>query len=131
MILDTSFLHDVMHDDEAAIKKASEIEADGSPVHIAAVTAYELYYGIERVEKSAAERERVNRVLDRFPLVDADRPIMQKAGRIDAQLDASGQPLDDLADVLIGATAATLEESILTRNVDHFERMQGVDVVTY
>ena len=131
MILDTSFLHDVMHDDGAAIEKTSEIEADGAPVHIAAVTAYELYYGIERVEKSAAERERVDRVLDRFPLVNADRPIMQKAGRIDAQLDASGQPLDDLADVLIGATAATLEESILTRNVDHFERMQGIDVVTY
>jgi predicted nucleic acid-binding protein len=33
-------------------------------------------------------------------------------------------------DVIVGATADVLEEPVLTRNVDDFERL-GVDVETY
>lgn len=115
---------------QAAIEKAEEIERQGVPAHLSAVSVYELYYGVALFADDA-ERERVDRVLDRYPVIDSDRTIMQKAGRIDAQLDRSGQTLDDLADVIIGATGAIRGEAVLTRNVDHFERMRDVDVATY
>lgn len=130
MILDTSFLLDLMRSHEAAIEKAVEIESQGVPANLSAVSVYELYYGVERFA-SDTERERVDRVLDKYPIIDPNRPIMQKAGRIDAALDRSGQPLDDLADVIIGATGAIRGEAVLTRNLDHFERMRDVDVTTY
>jgi predicted nucleic acid-binding protein len=131
MILDSSFLLDVTHEKAAAIEKARAIEREGTPISIPAVAVYELYYGIEYLDKGSDERERVRRVFDRYPIVEPGRAVMQKAARIDAHLDSSGQTLDDVADVMIGATGALRGEPVLTRNVDHFERMPDVDVVTY
>jgi tRNA(fMet)-specific endonuclease VapC len=131
VILDSSFLLDLTHSREAAVERASEIEQEGTPVHIPSVAVYELYYGIEYLDKGSEERERVNRVFDRYPIVKLGRAIMAKSARIDAHIDSSGQALDDLADVIIGATGALRGEPVLTRNVDHFDRMPDVDVATY
>jgi predicted nucleic acid-binding protein len=131
VILDSSFLLDLTHEKEATITKATEIEQANVPIHIPAVAVYELYYGVEYLDKGREERERLNRVFDRYPIVEPGRAIMHKSARIDAHLDASGRALDDLADVMIGATGAVRGEPVLTRNVDHFERMPDVDVSTY
>ena len=131
MILDSSFLLDLTREEAGAIERATGIEREGTAVRIPAVAVYELYYGIEYLDKGSDERERVSRVFDRYPIVDPGRAIMQTAARIDAHLDSSGQALDDVADVIIGATGALRGEPVLTRNVDHFERMPDVDVATY
>jgi len=131
VILDSSFLLDLTHEQEAAITKATEIEQANAPIYIPAVAVYELYYGVEYLDKGRDERERLNRVFDRHPIVAPGRAIMHKSAQIDAHLDSSGQALDDLADVMIGATGSVRGEPVLTRNADHFERMPDVDVSTY
>lgn len=54
---------------------------------------------------------------------------MRKAGRLSGELRAEGNAVSD-GDVIIGATAAVVDEPVLTRNVDDFERL-GVEIESY
>jgi len=131
VILDTSFLLDVMASDGAAISRAEEIESNDEPARLSSMTVYDLYYGVEISAASVDEQRRVDRTIGAYPIVNPDPTIMRKAGRIDAMLDRSGQSIDDDADVIIGATGVVLEEPVLTRNVDHFERIPDLLVESY
>jgi predicted nucleic acid-binding protein len=93
------------------------------------MTLFELYYGAARSNQSEAERKKIERVLASKPVYPADSAVMRKSGRLSGELVNDGNAVAD-GDVLIGATAEVLEEPVLTRNVDDFERL-GVDVETY
>jgi len=129
VLLDTSFLIDLMNGDEAAVEKAKELERDLVQQRLSSMTLFELYYGIARAKQSEAERERVENVLASKPIHPADTAVMQKAGRLSGELATRGNTVSD-GDVIIGATARVLDEPVLTRNVDDFERLD-VDVETY
>lgn len=129
MILDTSFLLDVMASDGAAISRTEEIESNDEPARLSSMTVYELYYGVEISAASVDEQRRVERAIDAYPIVNPDSTIVRRAGRSDATLDLSGRPIDD--DVVIGVTGVVLEEPVLTRNVDHFERIPDLLVESY
>lgn len=129
MLLDTSFLIDLMRGDEAAIEKARQLEEDLVQQRVSSMTLFELYYGVARSNQSESERETVEDVLATKPIHPADGVVMRKAGRLSGELANEGTPVDD-GDVVIGATAEAVEEPVLTRNVEDFERL-GVDIETY
>lgn len=54
---------------------------------------------------------------------------MWKTGRIAGELISDGRQVGD-GDAMIAATAMVVEEPVLTRNVEGFERL-GVEVETY
>jgi predicted nucleic acid-binding protein len=129
VLLDTSFLIDLMDGDEGAVEKARELESDLVQQRLSAMTLFELYYGIARATDSDAERDKVEDVLASKPIHPADTAVMRKAGRLSGELQNDGSPVGD-GDVIIGATADVVEEPVLTRNVDDFERLD-VGIETY
>ena len=129
MLLDTAFLIDLMNGDDGAVEKARELETNLVQQRLSAMTLFELYYGAARSNQSEAEREKIENVLASKPVHPADTAVMRKAGRLSGELMNDGNAVGD-GDVIIGATADVLEEPVLTRNVDDFERL-GVDVETY
>jgi len=129
MLLDTSFLIDLMNGDDAAVTKAHALEANLVQQRLSAMTLFELQYGVARSNQSDAERERVENVLASKPIHPADTAVMRKAGRLAGQLANEGNAVAD-GDVIIGATAEIVDEPVLTRNVEDFERL-GVDIETY
>lgn len=130
MLLDTTFLIDLMNGDTDAVERARELERDLVQQRLSAMTLFELYYGVGRVTGSDAERERIEQVLASKPVHPADTAVMRKAGRLAGELAADGDPIGD-GDVIIGATAIVVDEPVLTRNVADFERLDGVDVEPY
>lgn len=129
MLLDTSFLIDLMYGDEGAVEKARELEQDLVQQHLSSMTLFELYYGIARAADSETEREKVEHVLASKPIHPADTAVMRKAGRLSGELQNDGTPVGD-GDVIIGATADVVEEPVLTRNVENLERLD-VEIETY
>jgi len=129
VLLDTSFLIDLMNGDEDAVEKARELETDLVQQRLSSMTLFELYYGIARATDSGSERETVENVLASKPIHPADTAVMRKAGRLAGELHNEGTPVGD-GDVIIAATADVVEEPVLTRNVDDFERL-GVEIETY
>lgn len=130
MILDTSFLVDVMRGDGAALSTVDEIEADGAPQNIPAMTIQELFIGVGASAQAERERRRIEAVVESRPILPTTEEIARKAGRIDGELRKAGQRID-VGDATIGATGIVREEPVVTGNPDHFERIPGLDVVGY
>jgi len=131
MILDTSFVEDVAREDNCALAKADSLVETGTPERLSAMTLYELYWGVGYVEQQQAERGVVDAVLDTKEIYHVTPEIARKAGRIAGMLASDGQPLNDPGDEIIGATGIVHDEPVLTRNVDHFERIPGLEVESY
>lgn len=129
MLLDTSFLIDLMDGDEQAVETARELEDRLVQQRVSSMSLFELYYGVARSVQSEAERKRIEDVLATKPVQPADAAVMRKAGKLAGELENEGNAVGD-GDVIIGATAEVVDEPVLTRNVADFERMD-VPVETY
>jgi len=55
--------------------------------------------------------------------------VMKKAGRIDGRLASEGRAIG-MGDTIVGATALVQEDPVLTRNVDHFDRIDDLEIET-
>lgn len=129
VLLDTSFLIDLMDGDEGAVEKARKLEQVLVQQCLSSMTLFELYYGIARAIDAEAEREQVEHVLAAKPIHPADSAVMQKAGRRAGELPNDGTSVED-GDVIIAVTAHILDEPVLTRNHGDFDRL-AVDIEPY
>lgn len=118
-----------MNGDEGAVEKAKELERNLVQQRLSSMTLFELYYGVARSSQSEDEREKIENILASKPIYPADTAVMRKAGRLSGELVSEGNAVGD-GDVIIGATADVVDEPVLTRNVDDFERL-GVEIETY
>jgi tRNA(fMet)-specific endonuclease VapC len=127
MILDTSFLIDLMNNDPAAVELGDELDAGSRSQRIPAQVVYELYVGVGYTETPAAEVEKIRAVLDSRPVVETTAEVARTAGRIDGQLRRSGDRVSP-NDIVIGATARRYDEPVVTTNPADFERIPDVSV---
>jgi len=133
MIVDTSFVLDVIDDVDAAISKERELEAENVPLVIPAMTVLELYIGVGKVATTREEQQNVEAVLDSYPLAEMTPSIARRAGRLlgermaDAADDGPGIGKGDAA---IAATAIERDEPILAGDT-HFETIPDVTLETY
>jgi len=130
VIVDTDVLIDLMQGGENAEEIISRLEKEHVPLRISSVSQFELYHSVERVNNPGKRRRNIEKVLETRFVYPADGPVMKKAGRIDGRLTADGQAIG-ISDTIIAATALVHEESILTRNIRHFERVSGLDIESY
>lgn len=130
MILDTSFLIDVMNDDEDALEAVDRIESDGVEQNVPAMTVQELYIGVGTSDEPDRTRRTIERVVESRPILETTREIARKAGRIDGDLRSRGKRID-VGDATIGATGIVRDEPVITGNPDRFDRIDGLEVRRY
>jgi predicted nucleic acid-binding protein len=130
MIEATSFIIDLLQDDPDAVHYLKGIEKANRPEKVASVTVLELYEAVPQLDVPKERQQRILDVLDTRHAVPADETVMRKAGKISGRLLARGEEIDR-EDCIIGATALLNDEPVVTRNVDHFERINGLAVETY
>lgn len=130
MIVDTNVVIRILQGDERAIEEVARIESNHGSLHISTVTEFELYHSLKRVTNTEERLAQINAVLDSKPTYSADSAVMQKAGRLDGKLAANGEAIG-MGDTIIAATALIHEEPVLTENVSHFERIDGLTVESY
>ena len=130
--VDTTFIIDLLRGDVGAVEKAEEFDEAGGAA-TTAVNLFEISYGIYRSrhidrERRLSEVERLFSRMDVFPL---DARAAVEAGRILGALSREGEMIDVL-DGMIGAIAVVNGcDTIVTRNVDHFNRIPALKVETY
>ncbi|MFP9190049.1 type II toxin-antitoxin system VapC family toxin [Natronosalvus vescus] len=131
-LCDTSVLVDI--DRGGVTNQVAKLDDEGRHA-ISAVTVTELRLGVNKRYADSGTRqdalEDLGRLLARFEIVDVDRAVATAAAEIISELQHQGTPLHDLHDVYIGATAMVEQLPVLTGNVDHFDRMDGVTVVDW
>lgn len=122
MILDTSFLIDLMKGKEKAVKKEKKLQLRSSPQLITIPTLFELWSGIVQSGKPEKEKEKILEVLSSRASLDFDRKSAKVAGKIDGELATQGKKIEPV-DSMIAGIAITNGEKILTSNTKHFERI--------
>jgi tRNA(fMet)-specific endonuclease VapC len=130
LIADTSFLIDLMVGDKSAVEKASEIEAKNTPLIVSAPTIFELYVGIHLSRKVEEEKSRILAILDSLPFLPLDVDSSKAGGRIYAEKKLLGATIEP-EDALIAGIARVHGEKVLTRNLRHFQGIEGVNVEAY
>ena len=134
MIIDTSYVLDVIDEDEAALAKEHELEAANVPLIIPSMTILELYIGVGKVTTTVAERQQVESVLESYPQVAMTPSISRRAGRILGEALADAKPDEGpgigKGDAAIAATAIERDEPVLAGD-SHFETIDGVTLETY
>lgn len=129
MIIDSTFLHDVIRGDQTAIEKGKELDAARASIEISPITVYEVGIGLRGSAKK--HRERFDNAIAGPTIIPFGLDETFWAMDIQHDLYDRGEPIG-ARDVFIAATAAARDDPrVLTRNVDEFERVEAIDVETY
>lgn len=130
VILDSSFLVDVQNGVESALEQARTIEASGSPRRVPHVVLYDLYVGVGKGPRDERNRARIEEVVQSLVLEPTTTSIVRRAGELEGSLQREDGGVGAV-DAIVGATARSYGEPVVTDDVQHFERMDGVEVQTY
>lgn len=131
MILDSTFLFDLMANDPGAFEKGVELVDRGEIQWLPAPVVAEAFYGAATGRSDTTANEVRNSLLG-YPRVALDDDIARVAGELLARADdrAGGDGGIGWNDAHIAATAEVLDDAVLTENAADFEAL-GVPVETY
>lgn len=94
--------------------------------HISMITYAELYYGAinsTSVEKNLLQLKHFAEGIDIIPIDDAIPMFAKEKSR----LRKAGTPVDDF-DLLIGTTAKVYRMTLVTENLKHLNRIEGLQI---
>jgi predicted nucleic acid-binding protein len=126
-VIDTDILIDLLRNVKKVVDFLAEIEEKGNVLSTTAVNAFELYHGAHKSREREHNLLATGKLLNRLILLPLELRSAETAGRIYAELQVKGQPIE-LRDALIGAITLTKGYTIITRNVEHFEKITGLIV---
>ena len=106
-------------------------------VHITSITVYEVNIGLERTKRKISEK-RYNELykiwvefissMEIFPLGYKEA---EKAAEVYGTLESKGQMIDDNDILIVGIMLSNGITKILTKNIKHFEKIKGIEIIPY
>ncbi|MHA1671711.1 MAG: type II toxin-antitoxin system VapC family toxin [Promethearchaeota archaeon] len=134
IILDTSACIDYLKGNNE-IKKSVLKQED--LIHITSITVYEINIGLERTKRKISNK-RYNELykiwtefiscMEVFPLGYKEAEM---AAEIYDNLESQGQRIDDNDILIAGIMLSNGIKKIITKNVNHFERIKGIEIIEY
>lgn len=116
MILDATFLIDLVAEDAGAVAKLEEIDDRRLTVPTLAYTEVGIW-----IDPNAAPADRFESVMGQLTLVPYDAEAARRAVDVQRQLVSQGEPIGAV-DAMIAGIALARDEPVVTRNVDEFSR---------
>ncbi len=99
--------------------------ARGEPVAVSSVALFELWYGVAKSARAAANSERLAVFLAPFEILPFDDDDARAAGAIRAALEQAGTPIGAY-DTLLAGQALHRNLTLVTANVAEFARVNGL-----
>lgn len=124
-MLDTSTCIELLHGNEKVRQRCIN---ENQYCCISVITAIELLYGAYGAPKKYYEQElsKARMLIDYYSVIeigDATETFCKEKIR----LEKAGTPIEDF-DLLIGASAKEYNLTVVTHNIKHFNRVEGLDV---
>jgi tRNA(fMet)-specific endonuclease VapC len=95
------------------------------PMAISIITYGELLYGAKKSTQREKNTSIVYRLAEIFPILGVTRATMEAFTDLKAALDRKGDRIEDF-DLLIAATALSLNHILVTNNTRHYRRIEGL-----
>jgi len=128
VVIDTDLLIDLLRGVKETVDFIGEMETKGYLLATTIVNAFELYHGAYKSKKREEKLGSTKKLLERLIVLRMSLRSAEDAGRIYAELEAKGQPIG-LKDALMGAIALTRGYALATRNVEHLQRIIGLNTI--
>ena len=128
VILDTSLLIEAERQ-KAEIDKFTE-NREEEIFGISVVTVAELLHGLHRADSTKRRLKRsayVEKIIELFPIYAFETSIARIYAELWSDLSKKGIQIG-AHDLIIGSTALSLGFSVATRNMRHFERIEGLKI---
>ena len=125
IFVDSDFLIDFLRGKAYTRSFIDKIESREIEGYISVVTAFELYNGSFLSSNPNKKLNEVENILNCFVIVNIDREMMLKASKINSELILKGEKIQ-IEDVLIAATAISLNLRLLTNNKKHFNKIKDL-----
>jgi tRNA(fMet)-specific endonuclease VapC len=103
------------------------ISFQAGEIGLSSITVAELHYGVERSRHRDQNRTALVQFLLPFDIADFDPTAAQVYGSIRYELESKGMPIGSL-DTLIAAHALALQVTLVTHNLNEFQRVHGLNV---
>ncbi len=129
MLLDSTFLHDLVREEQAAVSYLEELIDAGTPVAVSSLTVFEVGVGLR--ETSQRYRDRFRAAVDEVEEHPLGAAEARRALAVQRTLYDRGEPVGAVDALIAGTALERAEATVLTRNVDEFERVDGIGVETY
>jgi tRNA(fMet)-specific endonuclease VapC len=124
-LIDTDIIVFSLKNNVAVQAKFKEMES--VPKAISVVTYGELLYGAHASRQHEKNLAIVRRLVDIFPVIGIGIPVIEAFAELKRSLETEGRGLDDM-DLLIAATALSLNYRLVTNNERHFSRVKGLEI---
>ena len=97
------------------------------PKAISIITFGELLYGAKKSQQKDKNTAVIYRLAEIFPIVGITRSTIEAYTDIKIALDKKGEGIEDF-DLLIAATALSLNYTLITNNTKHYKRIDGLQI---
>ena len=126
-LVDTDWAIEHMRRREPVVSRLAEFNSHGLGMSIVSVA--ELYEGVFRARDHLFEEHMLMNFLDVVDVIHLDYNICRIFAQQRGRLRAAGNLIGDM-DILIGATALRHNLTLLSNNRRHFERLEGLNVIS-
>jgi predicted nucleic acid-binding protein len=130
LLVDTTYIIDIMLNDKAAIRKAQELDDTSTPLIVGAPTIFELYIGVGLSMKPQEEKWKIIDILRSLTHMPLDNMSASRAGFIYAERTRQGRKIDP-EDAMLAGIAIENHQPLLTRNIRDFAGMSELKVESY
>ncbi|MEK6949754.1 MAG: type II toxin-antitoxin system VapC family toxin [Nanoarchaeota archaeon] len=132
ILLDTSFLIDLLRQRKNAINKAVEL-VNRDKLATTYVNIYELLIGVYS-KKDANYEEKlktVENLTEKIDILTLEKDSIIKSAKIGGELMLKGQIIGDTDNMIAGIALSNGISTVITRDKEHFERIKGIKVESY
>lgn len=131
--LDTCFFVDLLRKDDAAVRKAEQLDEDDEQLITTQMNVYELFVGVYSSEEIDKEKQarRIEQILDKTVILDMNFEASKRSAEIAGNLISEGERIEIPDTITAGIILSKGIDVIVTRNKDHFDRIEGLDVEEY
>ena len=126
-LVDTDWVIHALNEIPTFTQRLDELFDEG--IGISIISMAELYQGVFYSYDPQRSEERLLGLIREYDVVQLDDDICRTFGRERGRLKESGIPISDM-DLLIGCTALSHDLTLLSNNRRHFERLEGLNIVS-
>jgi predicted nucleic acid-binding protein len=131
MFVDTTLLIDLLRGKQEAINVLQKVEQNET-LYTSEINVFELIEGVYIAIREVKEHlEKVFALLSKLVVLPLDRKSAIKAGFISGMLTKKGNKIGETDCLIAGIVIANGITTIITENKAHFDRVPGIEVITY
>jgi len=127
-LLDTDTVIYILKADPVAVANLRKHTHD--PIKIGTVTLMELYYGAYKSQKVTSNLAKIRTLENAMEIIPIGEEVAEIFGREKVRLEKEGTPLDDF-DLVVGCCALAHNLTLITNNVRHFKRIEGLKIISW